>query len=376
MLGGFSISMDGRSIAISRSKSARYVQLLMLLLVNPQGLSRSNVISDLFDRLEVADAGNSLNNLIHEARAKLRKAGIPVKSYIENRRNTLRISDELRAITYVDVEEFERLCQEAEAAVHACARERARALYLKALPLYKGEFLPDFMTDLWVIGINMRLREEYLRLIRWLSDDFESHGEPEMAARIRRGASKYFNEQELYTRSKLYKTPAEELNFDDILREIREPDKIFADCKQEAYRMLSAEVSYQNFLGICVYSAQTMRRTGQSSMVMLLQFYDERERTEARTDYLRVINASIRECDRFTEIAPGAYLLLLNHTDESGCHAVYHRIRRKLRAELAAVRKPVQSWLSIQYSYEPIIKLQNAQSGCTCIQTALQSSDQ
>lgn len=95
MLGGFSVSMDGRSIAISRSKTARYAELLMLLLVNPRGLSRSNVISELFDRCEVADAGNSLNNLIHEARAKLRKAGIPVKSCIENRRNILRISDEL-----------------------------------------------------------------------------------------------------------------------------------------------------------------------------------------------------------------------------------------------------------------------------------------
>lgn len=375
MLGGFSVSMNGRSIAISRSKTARYAELLMLLLVNPRGLSRSNVISELFDRCEVADAGNSLNNLIHEARAKLRKAGIPVKSCIENRRNILRISDELRAITYVDVEEFERLCHEAETAVQACARDRARALYLKALPIYKGEFLPDFMTNLWVISINMRLREEYLQLIRWLSKDFESHGEPEIAARIRQGAKKYFNEQELYTTPERYQPSCEDLDFEEILREIRKPDTILLDCRQEFRKMLSAEVSYQNFLGLCAYSAQIMRRSGQSSMVMLLQLYDGRERTEARKDYPGVINASIRESDRFTEISPGAYLLLLSHTDASGCHAVYHRIRKKLRAELASVWKQEQSWLSMQYSFEPIIKLKTEQSGYTCIPTALQSFD-
>lgn len=83
MLGGFSVTCQGKEILIGRKNTLKFIQLLQLIwLRGERRISKKELIDALYDRREVADANNSINNLLHQVKKQLPAAGLPDCNYI------------------------------------------------------------------------------------------------------------------------------------------------------------------------------------------------------------------------------------------------------------------------------------------------------
>ena len=125
----------------------------------------------MYDRREVADANNSINNLLHQVKKQLPAAGLPDCNYI------IRIEGDYMAGTEIpvrtDVQSFVEL---AEAGDRELNEEKSACYYKQALDLYKGELLPDISTEIWVIEENLQLKMIFDTCVQRLADYFKRNG--------------------------------------------------------------------------------------------------------------------------------------------------------------------------------------------------------
>lgn len=172
MLGGFSVSYCGKEIQLGRKNTLKFIQLLQLIwLRGEHGISKKELIESLYDRREVADANNSINNLFHQAKKQLVAAGLPDCNYIIRTDGAYMAGQELPIRT--DVHRFTEL---AESADREPDEERKARLYKQALDLYKGELLPDISTEIWVIEKNLQLKLIFEICVQRLADYYRKNG--------------------------------------------------------------------------------------------------------------------------------------------------------------------------------------------------------
>lgn len=87
MLGGFAMYYGDEAIALNkvgRSKSLRLFQMLLLSL--PGGISKSEVMDNLYgwnENVEMANRNKNLNNLIYRLKGQLTALGLPDQEYVE-----------------------------------------------------------------------------------------------------------------------------------------------------------------------------------------------------------------------------------------------------------------------------------------------------
>lgn len=172
MLGGFSVTYQGKEILIGRKNTLKFIQLLQLIwLRGERRISKKELIDALYDRREVADANNSINNLLHQVKKQLPAAGLPDCNYI------IRIEGDYMAGTEIpvrtDVQSFVEL---AEAGDRELNEEKSACYYKQALDLYKGELLPDISTEIWVIEENLQLKMIFDTCVQRLADYFKRNG--------------------------------------------------------------------------------------------------------------------------------------------------------------------------------------------------------
>ncbi len=146
VLGGFSISFDGRLVAgDAKSKESQFTYLMQLLLhYRGRGVRRDTLEQVLFGDRDIRNTHHALQSVLYNAKKQLRQAGLPEKSYIVRRNGSFYWTEEIPVIE--DAGEFERLYQEAEAEGD---RERQLRLYLDACHSYGGEFLPAHTGMTW-----------------------------------------------------------------------------------------------------------------------------------------------------------------------------------------------------------------------------------
>ena len=163
MLGGFSIEQNGQKID-DHSNRMRKVWLLLAYLIYHRNdhITQEHYIHLLRSKNdEFADPAGNLKVLFYRARALLnqlnetaghdlilRKDG----SYIWNPDFPLEL----------DVETFERLCRDGTAAEED---DRRLALYLQALNLYTGDFLPKLAAEAWVMPISAYYHRIYMETV-------------------------------------------------------------------------------------------------------------------------------------------------------------------------------------------------------------------
>lgn len=94
MLGRFSITYGDQPITFKRNSATKAVKLLQILLHSSLtenqgngGISRAQLLDDLFGREELANVGNNLRVTVFRLRKMLIEAGLPEYDYIvkENR---------------------------------------------------------------------------------------------------------------------------------------------------------------------------------------------------------------------------------------------------------------------------------------------------
>ena len=157
MLGGFSLSWNGRTIHDSDNRMKKVWLLLAYLIYRRTSVSQDEILSLLWESNQSRDASaGALKNIFYRARTLLNGLG-------DNAGQTLILRQEGGYIwnpavpTVLDVEQFDALCREA-----AQAPKPDPDTLQRAIDLYQGDFLPKLSSESWVIPIAAYFHRLYL----------------------------------------------------------------------------------------------------------------------------------------------------------------------------------------------------------------------
>lgn len=165
MLGGFSISWNGNEISDNDNRS-RKVWLLLAYVICCRGhrISQNELFSLLWGGEDIINPTNALKTIFHRARAMLDGLGNGAGHTLIVRREGYYTWNNKIPIQ-VDFEQFESLCQEADAQTDPALQLKQ---YQNALALYQGNFLSKLSSEPWVVPQCTYFHNLYLRALRAL----------------------------------------------------------------------------------------------------------------------------------------------------------------------------------------------------------------
>lgn len=389
MFGGFSMTFDGNQLAFARSSNTKFIQLLQLLFLNyGTGIAKKQLLDALYGWETEGNPNKNLNNVIYRLKRQLAAAGLPVEEYIILEDGICRWNSSFPV--EVDTVRFEARIREAERAEETGeAEDEAIRLLEEAELLYKGEFLPQYSTELWVIEKNQYFKKLYEWLVLKLAGWHERREEYQEELRILQKAAKIYPYEDWQVKeidclllmkeykqaydvyqetSRLYCEdmgipPGREMlerlrmiehqvtnpvgSFEDICKNFREKEK------EGAYYCL-----YPGFLDSCRLLARMAERSGQSVFLMLLtltetkgkEFLDPEKREQQMELLKQMVRGSLRKGDLFTRYSNSQYLIGLVGTERENCSNVFTRIQVKWK-NTPGTRG------ALSYSVESLLKL-------------------
>ena len=162
MLGGFSMSYNGKTIAGSSKSSISQNNALLQILIHSRekGVTRDRLEELLFGDREVDNAHHSLRSVIYNAKKYLEKAGLPRVNYIISEKDAFYWTNEIEVVE--DAYEFEKLYM--KAGEETDPRRRLES-YLKASYEYGGEFLPMQTNNVWAVRESMRYEKIFAECV-------------------------------------------------------------------------------------------------------------------------------------------------------------------------------------------------------------------
>src|SRR5579871_2352395 len=158
MLGRFAVWQGNREITRFRTQKTASL-LAYLALYRARSHPRETLIERFWPESGLEAARTNLSVALNALRRQLEPPGVPAGAVIMADHQQVR----LNPIAYTsDVEDFESLLKEAQAAPQA---ERRMEASQRALNLYRGDLLPGYFEE-WVLTERDRLREAYLLTLR------------------------------------------------------------------------------------------------------------------------------------------------------------------------------------------------------------------
>lgn len=161
MLGRFSIEKDGHTIDDSANRMRKMWLLLAYLIYSRRTAVTQESAETLLngpDNGDGADPGGRVKAMFYRVRTQLNGlwegAG---HELIVHKQGAYKWSDAYPV--QLDVEQFEQLCTAAAAADDV---QQRLDLYLQALELYKGDFLPKLSMEAWVMPISTYYHQMFL----------------------------------------------------------------------------------------------------------------------------------------------------------------------------------------------------------------------
>lgn len=362
--GGFAISWN-QSLITGKTKSgeSQFTWLMQMLLHNrSKGVGRDELEEFLFGDREINNPHHALQSVIHNAKKKLRKAGLPEVNYIEQKDGLFYWTREIPVLE--DAGEFERLYREAREEEEP---EKRLELYLEACRCYTGEFLPLQAGVIWAAQEAKRYRsifcvcvEEAVELLRGSGDflrmeklglhaagvnplaDWES---VTMEAYVSMGRYEdarklYENTVDFYMQEQGLRPSGRMMELLDRLGAQMEHSYEVLDAIQEKLREEEAAgkggylCTYPVFRGIYHMVERMMERGGQSVYLMLCTIVDSKGNPMREGPVLEELSprledaicASVRRGDVINKYGKGQYLVLLINTTRENCSVVQKRI--------------------------------------------------
>lgn len=180
MLGGFSLSREGVALSIGGRPQKLCLLLSFLILERPRPVPCEELIGLIWRDKPVDTAAlNSLKAILHRARSWLDQLGQGMgRALILTRQGCCQWNPEQPVD--LDVEEFSRLIRAGE---DASEQERTE-LWIRALKLYRGDFLPVLGSCPWAASIAGELHEQYLRTALHVLPLLEGRGQAQEAAEL------------------------------------------------------------------------------------------------------------------------------------------------------------------------------------------------
>ena len=364
MLGGFSVTWNGKLIAGgSKANGSQFAYLLQILIHNrDKGVTRDRLEELLFEDRDMSNIHHALQSVIYNAKKRLQQAGLPPVNYIEQKSGVFFWTKEIPLVE--DATGFEECFREAQKAE---AEDERIALYIDACHWYSGEFLPMQAAVIWAAKEARRYRELFCEcvektteLLRLHQDFFQmeelgiyaakvdpladwepvtmealaSMGRYEEARKLYEDTvDYYFNEQGLRPSKKLlaqFERLGEELMHSfAVLDQIQSDLSGLKDSSPGGYYC-----SYPVFQGIYQMVERMLERGGQSVYLMLCTVVDGKgnpmrpgpvldELSKRMGDAIR---HTIRRGDAITQYGKGQYLVLLVNTTRENCVVIQKRI--------------------------------------------------
>lgn len=364
MLGGFSVTWNGKLIAGgSKANGSQFAYLLQILIHNREkGVTRDRLEELLFEDREMSNIHHALQSVIYNAKKRLEQAGLPPAGYIEQRKGVFFWTSQIEVVE--DAASFDELYQKAEKAENL---EERLALYLDACHWYTGEFLPMQAGVIWAAREARRYREAFCdcmekatALLRVQQDYFQleelgsyaakvdpladwepvtmealvSMGRYEEARKLYEDTvDYYFNEQGLRPSKKLMdqfeRLGEEMMHRYAVLDQIQEDLSGRSDSQPGGYLC-----TYPVFQGIYRMVERMLERGGQSVYLMLCTVVDGKgnpmkpgpKHEELSKRMGDAIRHTIRRGDALTQYGKGQFLVLLVNTTRENCTVIQKRI--------------------------------------------------
>lgn len=180
MLGGFSLSRDGVALSIDGRPQKLCLLLSFLILERPRPVPCEELAGLIWrDKPVDASSLNALKAILHRARNWLDQLGEGTgRTLILTRQGCCQWNPEQPV--NLDVEEFSRLIRAGEEAPEP---ERPE-LWIRALKLYRGDFLPVLSSCPWAASIAEELHEKYLRTALHVLPLLDGRGQTQEAAEL------------------------------------------------------------------------------------------------------------------------------------------------------------------------------------------------
>ena len=180
MLGGFSLSREDARISVGGRPQKLCLLLSFLILERPRPVPWEE-LAGLIRRDKSVDSSslNALKAILHRARSWLDQLGEGTgRTLILTRQGCCQWNPE-QPVT-LDTEEFSRLIRAGE---QAPAEERLE-LWIRALELYRGDFLPALGSCPWAASVSADLHEKYLRTSLQVLPLLDGQGRTQEAAEL------------------------------------------------------------------------------------------------------------------------------------------------------------------------------------------------
>ena len=163
MLGGCSLSYDGRTIDGKLVRSKRIWTLLEYLITyRVRCVPQDELIDLLYQEDKSGTPAGALKTLVHRAREALSRLGFADgKELIIKCAGGYRWNPEIPIA--LDTERFEKLLR--EASLCAADGEKQLQLRLEALELYRGDYLPEAATEIWAMSTATYFRFRYMKAV-------------------------------------------------------------------------------------------------------------------------------------------------------------------------------------------------------------------
>lgn len=362
MLGTFSMEANGKAFSIERNSATKVNQLLQILLYNRDGISRAQLMEDLFNYEVITNPSNSLRALVFRLRKSLADCNLPDDGFVHISRGTYSWTDKIAV--ECDAHIFE---EKADLALSLTEARAKKPVLEEACAIYRGNFLPMHVGLDWVVEISTRLKKKYFKCAKELCEIYiESKEYKKLLELSKKTVALYpYDEWQFYEMKALIE-----------LGDFREAMRLYEDTEILMHNELGLELSanmtslldrlgeqFSNNTGLisevrknletikeddegaffCNYPVFTetfryikriIKRTGQSAWLMLVTITDGKgygldasDRLEELSEELSgSICRSIRGGDMYTKYSENQYLILLLGITREDCNTVESRI--------------------------------------------------
>ena len=162
MLGGFSITYDGKPVALERSSITKATQLLQYLIYyRDKKIPRDALINMLYNEYDISNPANNLKVNLFRLRKLLVSSHLPNYDYISFKSGMYSFSSPIPI--GIDAEQFDAFATQAQEP--DISDEEKIILLQRAIEIYKGKFLPMIVNEPWAVIENVRYRDVYAKCI-------------------------------------------------------------------------------------------------------------------------------------------------------------------------------------------------------------------
>jgi len=325
-------------------------------------VSQEELLEVFCDEETQGNPGSLLRTMVYRARGALDKGGLKcADSLIIAKSGGYSWNNNIECIT--DIEEFEDLIK--KAGVEGIDKEKKIELLLKAAALYKGDFLPNSTSDLWVIPLVRWYRSLYLGCIHDALDVLDEFGRSAEAEELCTKALRIdpFDEQliehhisalilqekndealTLYKKMETMFFDVLGVNFSDNLRslynKIQHPsvtkemtlDEMLEDWMKDADFPGAYYCDASIFKTLYQIETRSVPRSGRTAFIV--RFDTKHEPKVKDGGIMKQLGTAIPGClrmgDLFTRCSPNQYMLMLYSLTYEDCKMLVTRILREV----------------------------------------------